>query len=161
MGVPGCISKDDIQQPVPFNKIPASKQLKEIPLTNGKGAESVTSPNIDSSDKESTVKSSNTPSPTGYCAPVRSNCVPCDPGLPGNSCIPNDQWPPTSTFSSKDTDSANPPSKSTPEGIDAKTASGAESFTSESNQEIDDNSIPNQIKQQDEENGEGNNATIN
>ena len=32
-------------------------------------------------------------SPTGGCIPfIRTNCVPCDPGLPGGDCILEDDW---------------------------------------------------------------------
>ena len=38
------------------------------------------------------------PSPTGSCVPLRTpTCIPCDPGLPGNTCIPVSEWPPART----------------------------------------------------------------
>jgi len=49
------------------------------------------------------------PSPTGYCVPIKTpTCIPCDPGLPGNTCMPGSQWPPvrtadTDTSTSKET----------------------------------------------------------
>ena len=45
-------------------------------------------------DESKTQERINT-SPTGYCVPFRTpTCIPCDPGLPGNTCIPESEWPP-------------------------------------------------------------------
>jgi hypothetical protein len=56
---------------------------------------------IPESENESQTKGriiGESPSPTGYCAPIRTpTCIPCDPGLPGSTCVPESDWPPTRT----------------------------------------------------------------
>jgi hypothetical protein len=38
---------------------------------------------------------SRTVSPTGYCvSSIKTNCIPCDPGLPVADCTPASEWPP-------------------------------------------------------------------
>lgn len=42
-------------------------------------------------------------SPTGYCSgSSHTTCIPCDPGLPANDCVPTSDWPlPSNTFTGK------------------------------------------------------------
>lgn len=129
-----------------------------VPLKGGGVLESNTDSN---ENKDTTAQRLNTPSPTGYCLPVKSQCIPCDPGLPGNDCVPNKDWPPASVFSSKDTGSSQPSPKSNNIGItdSGEDSSDARATTSQSNQGSEENnSIVNELEQ-DEENDNDSNET--
>jgi hypothetical protein len=44
-------------------------------------------------DNDNETQSRINTSPTGYCVPHRTpTCIPCEPGLPGNTCIPGGEW---------------------------------------------------------------------
>lgn len=78
------------QQPPPADRGAAAPQTAEPPTGEGTQSRIPTSP-------------------TGGCIPfIRTNCVPCDPGLPGASCIPESEWPPVSATDTGTAQAAEP-----------------------------------------------------
>lgn len=87
------------------NVLPGGEVFQELttpssPPQLGETSPGIAPPTAPEADEEETQPRiiGESPSPTGYCAPIRTpTCIPCDPGLPGSTCVPESDWPPAST----------------------------------------------------------------